>query len=127
LNIERTTKTKNILKERIVTLEPIRRRGYQNMKYREFKRKIKQICRKKREKTPKVPDIIHVYWRYKHTLELISNEKAAQHMLKFIDMSEREQLKYRNTLAEEGVELTPDQVKLYIYMMHIAAEEYLQI
>jgi hypothetical protein len=96
------------------------------MRYKDFKEKMIHICEKKQQKPPKTTDLMYIWRRYIHVCGLIESISMANDMIKFIDMSSNERLKYRNKLANEGVELTPYQVQLYIYMMHIAADEWLR-
>lgn len=96
------------------------------MKYLNFKQKMKELCDKNEEKRPKLIDYMYMYEKYNHTIERIKDRQMAQEMLGFNNMKQEERLRYRNKLANEGIELTPYQVNLYIYMMMIAAARYLE-
>ena len=95
------------------------------MKYPDFKHKIKTLCEKNGEKRPKIVDIMYIFNKYKNIFVLIENTLDARNMIRFSKLDQKDRLLYRMKLAEEGIELTPYQIDLYINAMTIAAEEYL--
>ncbi len=96
------------------------------MRYYDFKSKIMNLCEERNEDFPSSKEVFSIFRRYKKTVSFIRNKRHAKLMSKTImNFSEKQRLVYRNELAELGIELTPDQVGLYIYMLYIVCEEYI--
>lgn len=95
------------------------------MNYYDFKGKFLELCSKKLDSEPSVSDILYIYKRYRKTTEIIHSRERAIDMLRCVNYNKEERLKYRHRCANEGIELTPYQVDLYIIMIEMAAKQYL--
>jgi hypothetical protein len=95
------------------------KKGAKTMNYTKFEQLFLKLCRKNNKKYPLSTDIKYFYDKYEQTYKLIKDRKMANHMVTFANFSRQRKLLYRQILAEDGIELTPDQVDYYIYMLII--------
>ena len=95
------------------------KKGAKTMNYNKFEQLFLKLCRKNNKKYPISTDIKYFYDKYEQTYKLIKNRKMADEMVTFTKFSRERKLLYRQILAEDGIELTPDQVDYYIYMLII--------
>ena len=93
------------------------------MKKADFEHNFLKICRKKRKRYPLDSELKYFYNKYHDTYDLISSRKMAEEMSGFASFSNKKKLKYRMKLAEEGIELTPDQIDYYIFMLMIILKD----
>lgn len=89
----------------------------------EFEHRFLKICRQNKKKYPLDNDIKYFYDKYEQTYKLIKSRSMAEEMVTFTKFSRKRKLQYREILAEDGIELTPDQVDYYIYMLMIILKD----
>ena len=99
------------------------KKGAKTMNYIDFEHRFLKICRNNKKKYPLDNDIKYFYDKYEQTYKLIKNKKMAEEMVTFTKFSREKKLMYRQILAEDGIELTPDQVDYYIYMLIIILKD----
>ena len=102
----------------IYALSPLK-----TMNFTSFEHKFLKLCRKNSKKYPLQVDIRYFYDKYEATYKLIKNREMARQMIKFTRFSHKRKLVYREILAEDGIELTPDQVDYYIYLLIIILKD----
>jgi hypothetical protein len=100
-----------------------RKKAAKTVKKTEFEHKFLKICRQNKKRYPLETELDYFYSKYKNTYNLISNKQMAVEMAGFARFSRKKKLKYRMQLAEEGIELTPDQVDFYIFMLMIILKD----
>ena len=93
------------------------------MNFTTFEHRFLKLCRKNSKKYPLQVDIRYFYDKYEATYKLIKNREMARQMIKFTRFSHKRKLVYREILAEDGIELTPDQVDYYIYLLIIILKD----
>jgi len=93
------------------------------MNYTDFEHRFLKLCHNNKKKYPLDNDIKYFHDKYEQTYKLIKNKKMAEEMVTFTKFSREKKLMYRQILAEDGIELTPDQVDYYIYMLIIILKD----
>jgi hypothetical protein len=93
------------------------------MKYEQFKTEMYEKARKNKQKRPLISDIQYFYNKYDITCDLVKDKYKAKKLSICASFSKVQRLRYRNELAETGVELTPDQINYYINMICIILKE----
>ncbi len=93
------------------------------MNFTSFEHKFLKLCRKNGKKYPLKVDIKYFYDKYEATYKLVKDREIARQMIKFSRFSLKRKLEYREILAEDGIELTPDQVDYYIYLLLIILKD----
>jgi hypothetical protein len=87
--------------------------------------------KKNGEKAPSLDELEYMYKKYLITRRMFKEtedehkEEEALKFKSFYKLSNKERLRYREKCANEGIEFTPYQINLYINVLCIIGEEYL--
>ncbi len=101
------------------------------MIFKQFRKVMLNKSKENGEKTPSLDDIEYMYKKYLTAKRIFNHtededkEAEALKFKSFYKLSNKERLRYREKCANEGVEFTPYQINLYINVLCIIGEEYL--
>lgn len=95
------------------------------IKYNVFSHKIAELCTKNDTIKPSDSEMKTAYKKYKKVLSFIRNIEHINNLKNAVDkFSHGDVLKKRYELANSGIELTPYELYLYIYILYIIHEQY---